>query len=183
MTKAIYFDKDVYYTEIQKLLLVPQNEEQLFKSIVNAPFHDTKNVTLLSLGIVVFLLVNKATQVIDRVALSDTELAKGAVSMSVKPFSSIKIPLNYYENSIAESIRSGKVQITDDWKYLFIPALTPQEAHFNQAGAGIGCSAVYPLKARDGGALIFSYYLLPEDLTAEHHAFMKAYAKMVERAL
>jgi hypothetical protein len=177
-------ENDVYFANLRELLNKAKGDQQLFETIVNAPFFDKRRITLLGLGIVVLLLVNKQTRTVDRIALSDTELAKGAVRMSVKPFKEIKIPLNYKGNFIAEAIRSERYQQTSDWQYLFAPDLTPEEARLNQAGAGIGCSFIYPLiDARHGGALIFSYYLALDKIEREHHDFMRNYSYLVAKRL
>lgn len=158
--------------------------QQLYRAIVDAPFDQKVEVALLHLGIVVLLLADAKTGMINRVALSDTELAKGTTDISVKRFEDIKIPLDYPENIIAKAIRTGKPQLTTDWQYLFAPALTPEEARFNQAGGAIACSAVYPLSGvGDGGALIFSYYQYPEKLGSAQRHFMRTYSGMVTAAL
>jgi hypothetical protein len=177
-------ESDVYFSLLKEILNTAKGDEDLFETIVNAPFADRRRATLLGLGIVVLLMVNKQTRTIDRVALSDTDLAKGAVRMSVKPFHAIKIPLDYKGNFVAEAIRSERYQQTSDWQYLFAPDLDPEEARLNQAGAGIACSYVYPLiDARSGGALIFSYYLHLDKIEPEHHEFMRKYAHLVANAL
>jgi hypothetical protein len=177
-------ESDVYYSLLSEILNSAKGDRDLFETIVNAPFADRRRSALLGLGIVVLLLVDKTSRTIDRVALSDTDLAKGAVRMSVKPFHDIKIPLNYKGNFIAEAIRSERYQQTSDWQYLFAPELSPEEARLNQAGAGIACSYVYPLiDARVGGALIFSYYLPLEKIEKEHHDFMFKYAQIASKAL
>lgn len=184
MVLASALEIDIYLKQLEDFLSTAKNDRDLFEAIVNAPFSDRRRVTLLGLGIVVFLLVNKKTKHIDRVALADTELAKGTVDMSVKPFEEIKIPLNYHGNFIAEAIRSGRYQCTSDWRYLFAPALTPEEARLNQAGGGISCSFIYPLVgARDGGAMIFSYFVPMDKIDNEHKDFMFRYAKLVANAL
>lgn len=70
---------------------------------------------------------------------------------------------------------------------MFVPELTAEEARFNQAGAGIACSVIYPLIAFGGntpfGAMIFSYYEPRSSLAQQHHAFMKAYADTVAAKL
>jgi hypothetical protein len=172
-----------FISKLDNLLSENSNDSDLFKAIVNAPFNDRHHATLLSLGVVVLLLVNKQTNTIDRIALSDTEPATGAVSMSAKPFHQIKIPVNHKGNLIAQAIATNRYQQTDDWQYLFVPELTPEEARFNQAGAGIGCSVIYPLECRDGGAMIFSYYEPPQKIGAKHHDFMEQYASTVCRRL
>jgi hypothetical protein len=184
MVMFSHTESDVYYSLLREILDSAKGDKDLFETIVNAPFSDRRRSALMGLGIVVLLLVNKATRTIDRVALSDTDLAKGAVRMSVKPFHDIKIPINYKGNFIAEAIRSERYQQTSDWQYLFAPELTPEEARLNQAGAGISCSFVYPLiDARAGGAIIYSYYLPLDKFNSEHHEFMRSYAKLVSRIL
>jgi len=173
-----------YDQKLKTLLDKTHSKAELHKAIVNAPFRDKKEVTLLDLGIMVLLLVNKETGMIDRVALSDTDAAKGAMNQSIKPFHEIKIPLDSSDNIIAQAIKSGMPRQTFDWRDLFIPALTPEDARFNQAGAGITCSFVYPLTGtKDGAALIFSYYQqhkMTDKLQAE---FMTSYTKLVSEKL
>jgi len=121
---------------------------------------------------------------IERVALSDTELAKGAATMSVKRFEDIQIPLDCAENSIVKALQTGKPQSTVDWKYLFVPALTAKEARLNQAGGAIAYSAVYPLPGvGDGAALIFSYYQYPDKIGDDQARFMECYSKIVAERL
>lgn len=165
-------------------LQAAKNDSDLFRAIVNAPFGFRKETVKMSLGIVVLLQVNKADQTIDRIALSDNELAKGTTDMSAKPFAEIRIPLDDQENSIAVAIRTRKPQVVADWAYLFTPALTPEQARLNQAGGGIGCSVVYPLPGvGDGGALIFSYFKYPSNIHDDDHVFMQAYSRLVAAQL
>lgn len=172
-----------YCQKIAPLLDGKKSKPALHEAIVNAPFSDVSKIVSLDLGIVVLLLINKKTNMLDRVALADTEMASGAVAMSVKPFKEIKIPADYSDNILIKAIQSGKPQMTDDWQYLFIPDLTPKQARFNQAGAGIECSVAYPLDIPDGGALIFSYYQPPSGITELHETFMKRYADIVSKKL
>ena len=171
-----------YFQHINQLLNAAENDATLFEAIVNAPFHDPVSATDLDLGIVVFLLVNHESRTIDRIALSNTELAAGAVRMSEKPFREIKIPLGYEGNLIARAIDTGKPQFVTDWQYLFIPALNARAARFNQAGAGIEFSGIYPLTSREG-AIIFSFYQSSSNIGAKHRHFMQAYAQAVDEAL
>ncbi|MDB5186325.1 MAG: hypothetical protein JWL85_848 [Candidatus Saccharibacteria bacterium] len=183
MTKDLATTNDAYFATIQNLLETAQDEADLHDQIVNAPFHDKLASTLLSIGIITFMLVCKKSGMIDRIGMSDTELAKGAINMSIKPLESIRIPIRYDDNLIAKAINKGIPQITQDWQYLFNPVLTPEEARFNQAGAGIGCSFVYPLAARDGAALIFSYYQPLSVIGSEQRDFMQRYSELVARTL
>ncbi|HSX29427.1 MAG TPA: hypothetical protein VLE73_02610 [Candidatus Saccharimonadales bacterium] len=173
-----------YLRSLKTLLQIPKNDKALFQAIVNAPFHDIVQATRYDLGIVVLLLVNKKAGTIDRIALSKTPQAEGAVKMSEKPFHTIKIPVGHAGNIIAETIAANKPRQTDDWQYLFAPAMSVQAAHFNQAGAGIECSYVYPLTgARSGGALIFSYYQPVDNIHEPHKHFMQHYCDLVVQAL
>jgi hypothetical protein len=172
-----------YFKQIKKLLEAAKSDNALFEVIVNAPFTDRVKVTNIDLGIIVLLLVNTKSQTINRIALSNTELAKGAVKMSAKPFKAIKIPVGYRDNIVAEAIRTNKPRTTGDWQYLFVPALTASQARLNQSGAGIECSLVYPLAARDGGALIFSFFQPPHNISEKHRTFADMYTELVDTAL
>ena len=164
--------------------LEQSNDSDLFNTIVNAPFNDKIHAVKLDLGIVVLLLVNEKEDTIDRVALSNTELAQGAVNVSAKPFHDIKIPLHDVSNIITEAIMTNKPTKTDDWKYLFTPSLTEDEARMNQAGAGIGCSIVAPFKSKKRtGAVIFSFFQEPSRITPLHENFISSYIKEVELRL
>jgi hypothetical protein len=170
-----------YFNRLENTLSLAKSSSSLYKAIVNAPFNSKINVTKLGLGIIVLLLVNESKQVIERTALSTTYHAAGAVKASEKPFKAIKIPLHYPDNLIAKAIDTGKPQATSDWQYLFVPVLTKEQARYNQDGASIACSEVWPLSAGSGGALIFSYYN-PAPLK-ERREFMQQYVELVNNHL
>jgi hypothetical protein len=172
-----------YFDEINKILDSSKNDTELFEAIVNCPFHDKRRTTVLGLGFITFLLSNKKTGNIDRIKKTENELANRGGSISMKSFESIKVPLSYRGNIIAEAIRSGRYQQTNDWAYILSPDLNPVESRLNQANSGISCSFVYPFYGRDGGALIFHYFVTVDKITTEHRNFMHRYTKMVERAL
>lgn len=176
-------DIDAYLAKLDAILATAKNDSSLFRKIVDAPFTDKRRAALFGLGITAFLLVDKKTKTIDRIALSNTDMAEGAVDMSVKPFHDIKIPLNYHGNFIAEAIRSGRYQCTSDWAYILSPDLSPEEARLNQAGGSISCTYVYPLNARDGGAMIFSHYISLDRISPEQRDFMFRYCKLVSKHL
>lgn len=183
MKQPLFKPGNPYHDKLLALLQSVKTRQELLTAIVNAPFHDLRETTHLDLGIIVLLLVDAKEGTIDRIALSQTPAAEGAVKMSEKPFADIKIPLNHPSNIIAQAITTDVPQATGDWKHLFTPALPPQAARFNQAGAGIECSYVYPLQAGDGGALIYSFFQPGQNLGLAHRTFMSAYAKMVTAAL
>jgi hypothetical protein len=169
------------WPQVEAVLVESKSKGDFNKAVVNTPFTDKLLMTQLGLGIIVFLLVNEKTKTIDRIALSDTYPAQGAVSMSAKKFEEIKIPIDEDENIIARAVRSGTHKQTSDWHFLFTPDLSAEQARFNQAGAGISSSVVYPLDKT--GALIFSYYMLPSKIGAEQHDFMQRYSALVTKLL
>jgi hypothetical protein len=184
MSSINALDTGIYLEELKELLKKVKNRQELYQTIVDAPFHNPAMTGRLGLGITVLLLVNKAEATIDRIALAKTELAQGTLDMTAKPFSEIKIPVSDRSNFIAIAIRRKHYMITSDWQYLFVPALTPQQARFNQAGGGIACSVIYPLvDVHEGGAMIFSYYEPVDRISDSHHAFMREYVNLVSVAL
>jgi hypothetical protein len=170
------------FTALKQHLAV-QGDNVLFPAIVNAPFQQPAEAAFLFLGIIVLLQVNEKTGMIDRVALSNTELAKNTTEVSYVDFHEIKIPLDNPENIISQAIHANEPRDTIDWKFLFTPALTAQQARINQASGGIAYSAVYPLAARSGGALIFSYFQYLDNIGASQAEFMQQYAALVDEAL
>jgi hypothetical protein len=177
-------ENDVFFAHLRETLNTAKNDKDLFEAIVNSPFYDRRRMALLGLGIIAFMLVDKKTKMIQRVAISDTDFARGAARMASKPFKDIHIPLGYKGNFVAEAIRSERYQQTSDWQFLFSPELSPEESRLNQAAAGIGCSFIYPLVyARSGGALVFSYYLPVDQIQQEHRDFMRTYSKMATNSL
>jgi hypothetical protein len=155
----------------------------VYQAMVDTPFEDKNLVVPLGLGHMVLVVVNEANQTVDRIALSDTESARGAVDFSVKAFRDIKIPLSAKDNILVQAIGTGKWRQTDDWKYTFTPILSPVEARFNQAGAGAACTVVYPLKHGDGAALSFSYFKPMWEIGEEQHVFMRKCRDIAEEAL
>jgi hypothetical protein len=171
------------FNALKSLLEAAQNDEELFRAVVDAPFQDAVKAASLFLGVVVLLLVDKENGTIDRIAICNTEMAARAKQMSMKKFEDIRIPLNYKENVLAKAIATGESQQTTDWKYLFAPELSEQHARYNQADAGISFSCVHPFTARDGGALIFSFYQPEELIQGDFITFMQNYTELVNAEL
>lgn len=165
------------------LSLKPKAKQELFQAVVDAPFKDQLEITNFDLGITVLLLKNNKAGMVDRIALSKTKMAEGAVKMSAKPFKSIRIPADNQQNIINKAISTGKLQKTSNWHDLFVPELTQQQAAFNQSGAGIECSLVCKLGIKDGGAMIFSFYQPLENLDKVHYLFARRYSKLAEKTL
>lgn len=175
------------YEALKAKLSQTTDKTELHEAIVNMPFENKLHTTQLGLGIVVLLLANEANGTLDRIALSNNELASGAIQMSAKPFHEIRIPLDYEKNILIQAIQTRSYQQTNDWQHMFVPELTPQEARFNQAGAGIDCSIIYPLLCEDTstplGALIYSYFEPLSNIGQNHHNFMEKYTQIVSCAL
>lgn len=174
---------DNFLNSLEKILSKPTTKDELYDKIVNAPFSFTVEPAHLFLGIIVLVIKNELTNSIDRVALSQTELAKYTLNVTTVPFNEIKIPIDNSENIIAKAMQTKKPQNTTDWKYLFVPALAEDEARINQAGGGIATSYVYPIETpKLTGALIFSYFQYMNDIGDEHEKFMKTYTAIVSSA-
>jgi hypothetical protein len=173
-----------YILELKRILEAAKSETQLYESIVNAPFYNKRVTTMMGLGFLSFVLINRTTKTIDRIAISKTDLAQGALDITVKPFRDLKVPIGYKGNAVAEAIRSGRYQQTNDWDYLLKPSLKPEEARLNQAAAGIASSYVYPLTgAKNPGAIIFQYFITLDKIESVHREFMFRYTKLVSQAL
>jgi hypothetical protein len=172
-----------FFLELKRILEAAKTDTQLYEAIVNAPFHNKRTTTMLGLGFLSFVLVNKKTRSIDRISISKTDMAKGALDITVRPFRDLKVPIGYKGNAVAEAIRSGRYQQTNDWDYLLTPSLKPEEARLNQAAAGIASSYVYPLSGTRSGAIIFQYFITLDKIENTHREFMFRYTKLVSQIL
>jgi hypothetical protein len=173
-----------YYKKLESALANCRSEKQLYEAIVNTPFIEKHRTTAFGLGFLSLVLVDKKAGTINRISISNTDTAKGAINITVVPFEKLIVPVGYKGNIVAEAIRVGRPQQTSDWKTLLVPVLKPEEARLNQAGAGIAASFVYPLVGyRDGGAIIFQYFVPIDRVGREQHEFMFRYTKLVSRIL
>jgi hypothetical protein len=171
---------DINFSTLEASLKSAKTTAARYAAVVNGPFSTPHQTALLFLGIIVLLIVNEQDQTIDRVALSDTTHADATKVVSAKRFEDIRIPLHTTDNLIAEAIASQQPTGTADWEHLFTPELTPEQAHINQANSGIGYSMVWPVNGDTvRGALIFSYFTYPENITQQQHDFMERYAQLV----
>jgi hypothetical protein len=154
-----------------------------YQSLVDAPFTTFAPVSI-DLGAIVLIFKNDATQTFDRIALSRTEPAAGAVRASNKPFRNIRIPFHTKDNAIVEAYETGNKQVVTDWKYLFNPELSTEEARDNQRGAGVQTSVVQPFSGSNvDGALIFSFLCPETALTEEHIDFIDTFQLLIEHFL
>jgi hypothetical protein len=173
----------VPFQEIRSTL-ASSDPKSIASAIVNIPFKYRADMVLMGIGIIVLLIADKKCGQIHRVALSNTELAEGTTRISSKKFEEIMVPIDDKQNIVAKAIKTQQPQMTDDWKYLFTPGLSPDQARLNQAGGGIACSHVYPLSFQgEGGALIFSFFKGPEEIGKTEVRFMDTYSKAVSDRL
>jgi hypothetical protein len=159
-------EADDYFARLGNTFGKAKNLADLYKIIVNAPFSDIKLTTTLGLGVLTLVLVNKTDRTIDRISMSDTDMAQGARDITVKPFNDLIIPYNYRGNIVSEAIRSGRSRQTSDWHYLLTPVLKPEDSRMNQAGA-----------------VIFHYFITMDKIGNDHTNFMFRYIKTVSQAL
>lgn len=156
----------------------------LTRVIVDAPFMYKSDMVLMGIGIVVLLIGNRKDKTLHRVSICNTDLANQTLTISLKKFEDIRIPFSCKENILIQAIDSHEPKMTNDWKYLFIPELSPEQARLNQAGGGIACSFAYPLYfGDDTGAMIFSYFKEPLEIGADERSFMREYAAIVSKRL
>jgi hypothetical protein len=175
-------EETAYLATLRTLIKDVKNKDELYKAVVNSPFTDRRKSTLLGLGLVCLMVVNKTSKTIDCLAHSDVDYAKSAVRLSEIPFDSMKIPYNYHGNFIAEAIRSDRYQQTSDWQYILSPLFSPSEARLKQSENKVGCTFVYPLvNANRGAALVFNFYLMLDQLESQQRSFMHSYATMVAK--
>src|SRR5688572_30511608 len=130
MKLGVKLSERMNYSELEGILDTENDDQELFKLIVNAPFSYKVSTVMMSLGIIVLLLADKKSGTINRIAISDNDLAKRTKYRSAKRFEDIKIPLKHDTNIISKAISTGKPQGTGDWEYLFVPELSAQDARF-----------------------------------------------------
>lgn len=168
---------------LKKKLFSAKNYEELTKLIVEEPIKQQVPTALMFLAFIVLLVVNHKTGMLDRVSISDTELAQNTFDVTAVPFEDIKIPMDDPNNLYVRAVKTGEPTDTTDWYFTFTPAMTGDQARINQASAGIAYTAIYPLKFKKGGALSFSYYQYEGHVGREQAVFMKEYTKIVSDAL
>lgn len=169
-------------TKIQTIVCNSANQTELYKNIANAPFTTLLPVAY-ELGTIVLLIENKSTGYIERVALSQTPAADGAVRASAVPFEAIRIPRNYKSSSHVKALETKKPVVVTDWYSMFAPALTAEQARDNQNGAGISTSVVYPFFSNQNGTIIFSLYSNAESIPDQAYQFFKWYSVLVSKCL
>jgi len=135
--------------------------------------------------IVVLSLLDEGAGGLRRIALSQTEEAKRATSVSTIPFEKIVIPLSATTNLGIKVLMTGNPEVTNYWPDILSPPLTAEAALTNQKSAGITTSMVYPVFARGKpiGTLIFSMVKNYHDVTDEEKDLLSGFTDLIGLAV
>jgi len=135
--------------------------------------------------IVVLSLIDEKMGGLRRIALSQTEEAARAKSVSTIPFEKIVIPFSATSNLGIKVLMTGKPDVTTYWPDILSPPLTPQAALTNQKNSGIQTSMVYPVSARGKpiGTLIFSMVKKYQDVTEEEKDLLSGFTDLIGLAV
>ena len=135
--------------------------------------------------IIVLTLVDEKNDVLKRIALSQTREAKKAQEVSAVPFHQIDIPMSASDNLLIKTIKSGRPGSTKDWKNLFSPILSADQARNNQNAAEITSSMVYPIRLREEniGAVIFSMTKEETEVTEEEKDLLRGFCDIIGLAV
>lgn len=167
-----------------KILMSNLDFNEVVNKVVNSILSE---LGYLNLGyrIVVLSLVDEKIGGLRRIALSQTEEARRAKSVSTIPFEKIVIPLTATSNYGVRVLKEGKPLVTTHWPDLLTPPLTPDAALTNQWAAGIKTSMVYPVYAREKpiGSLIFSMVKDYSEVTEEEKDLLGGFADLVGLAV
>ena len=169
---------------LQKIILETPDFEGIVVRVVNSILVE---LGYLQLGyrILVLTLVDKNTQTLKRIALSQTPEAQRAMGASPVPFEKIEIPLHAEDNLLIRALKDNKVYITHFWPDIFRPVLSDEAALRNQAAAGIKTSMLFPLTARGEviGVMIFSLVKGEEEVSQEEKDLIERFTDIVGLAV
>lgn len=165
-----------------KILMSNLEFNDVINKVVNAVLDELGN--LYSGYRIVVLSLNDGTG-LRRIALSETQEAKRATSVSTIPFEKIVIPLNATSNFGIRVLNEGKPLVTTSWPDILTPPLTQEAALTNQHAAGIKTSLVYPIYAETKpiGTLIFSMIKSYSDMTDDEKELLVGFADLVGLAV
>ncbi len=169
---------------LQKIVLDSLDFTNVVKQIVDGLLSE---LGYLNLGyrIIVLTLVDEENNVLKRISLSNTPEAGRALNASPVPFHQIDIPLNAEQNLLIKTLRDQKPHSTHDWRELFVPVLSDEEARNNQVAAGIKTSMTYPVivKEQSIGVLIFSMVKNESEVSDEEKELIRGFTDIVGLAV
>ncbi len=169
---------------LQKIILDTLDFNEVVERIVDGLLLE---LGYLDLGyrIIVLTLVDEKKQVLKRISLSRTKEAKRALEASRIPFHDIDIPLRSNNNILIQTLKTKKPHVTHNWKDIFIPILSEDDALKNQRAANIKTSMTYPVVVRGKaiGILIFSMVKKESEVTAEERNLIAGFTEIVGLAV
>lgn len=135
--------------------------------------------------IVVLSLIDEKMGGLRRIALSQTDEAKKAISVSTIPFEKIVIPFSATSNLGIKVLMTGRPDVTTYWPDILSPPLTPQAALTNQKNSGIQTSMVYPVfvNGKPIGTLIFSMVKEYKDVSEEEKDLLTGFTDLIGLAV
>jgi signal transduction histidine kinase len=131
--------------------------------------------------IVVLALVNKETNTLERISISQTEEAKRALENTPVPFHDIRIPMTQTDNVCITCMQDNAPKIVTDWSYMFSPSYSAQEAKRMQSIVGIKTSIIYPISYHGEirGIMIFSLIKDQKDIRDEERQLIRGLTDVV----
>lgn len=169
---------------LTKILMENLEFEDVIYKVVNSLLNE---LGYLKSGyrIVVLSLVDENVGGLRRIALSQTQEAAKAVSVSTIPFEKIVVPFTATSNLGIKVLITGRPAVTTYWPDILSPPLTAQAALTNQKAAGITTSMVYPVFSRGKpiGTLIFSMVKEYKDVTEEEKDLLLGFTNLIGLAV
>ena len=170
---------------LEKIVLDTLDFKDVIQKIVDSVLTE---LGYLKLGyrIIVLALVDKETQELKRVSISQTEEAKRALEVTPVPFEEIVIPLSAKANFCIRAMIEKKPLVTNDWKEILCPPYgTPEAARQVQGIVGIKTSMVYPVTYRNEvqGIIIFSMVKDEAEVSEEEKDLIRGFTDVVGLAV
>lgn len=170
--------------KLVRVMLINLEFQDVVEKVVNSILGELGYMDL-GYRIVVLSLVDQKSGGLRRIALSQTEEAKRATSVSSIPFDQIVIPFTAKDNLCIKVLLEGRPLVTTSWEDILTPPLTPEAAVTNQKAAGIKTSMVYPViqAGKPIGTLIFSMIKEYKDVTEEEKDLLSGFTDLVGLAV
>jgi hypothetical protein len=158
---------------------IKNDENNLQKVIVNAPFQDKLLCASIDLGIISLMLVDESGMYISCVSMTDNDLAHEAQKVSETTFCDIKIPV-YSEDSILSAvILNQSPELSDKWSRFLSSDVKLAQIELSQKAASIESCLAWPLNIPQGGVMLFSFFQPKQNIGKHHYLFAEAYSKFV----
>lgn len=142
---------------LEKVILDSLDFKTVSQKIVDSLLTELEYLDL-GYKIIVLTLIDKKTNTLKRVSISQTPEATKALALSPIPFPHIDIPLDDANNLSVKVIKSKEPSYTNNWHDILTPAFSKKQSKSLQDLVGIESALVYPviLKQEVLGTLIFS---------------------------